>query len=232
MKIKRLSALLTILVLLMMTTSLWASGGSSTSTTDRARPTEEEPVLTPEQQAEQRYNTGISMRDRAWKLEKKLEDADEKSRAKLEKKVGKAYKSAAREFEQAAKLMPGYFQAYGSLGYSLRKMGDYENALVAYGHALEIEPGYTEAIEYRAEAYLGLNRLGEARAAYMQLFDIDRPKADELMTAMSEWIEHHAAESGLDDQSLGEFKAWVQERSEMATKSASLRTGQASSWQQ
>lgn len=232
MKIKRLTVLLTILLLLTMTTSLWASGASSSSTTDRAKPTqaEEEPILTPEQRAEQRFNTGISMRDRAWKLEKKVADADEKTQAKLMKKVEKAYKNAAREFEQAALLMPGYYQAYGSLGYSLRKLGDYENALVAYGHALEIEPGYAEAIEYRGEAYLGLNRLGEARAAYMQLFDIDRPKADELMTAMNAWIEHHAAESGVDAESLGEFKAWVQERAEMATKSASLRTGQASSW--
>ena len=50
--------------------------------------------------------------------------------------------------------------------------------------ALELAPDYGEAIEYRAEAYLGLDRIDDAKKAYMQLFNLDRALADELMEAM------------------------------------------------
>ncbi|MDH3628934.1 MAG: hypothetical protein OEV00_15950 [Acidobacteriota bacterium] len=230
LKIDRLRVLFVVLLALTVVTGVMAAGGSSKPQQTEPTDAEEELELTPEQRAEQRYNTGISMRDRAWKLQKKAADADDAAKAKIEKKIAKSYKSAAREFEQAVALKPDFYQAYSSLGYSLRKIGDYENSLVAYGHALEIEPGYTEAIEYRGEAYLGLHRLDEARAAYLQLFDIDRAKADELMEAMHEWLEHHAAGSGLAAESVDSFRGWVAERAEMATQNASLRTGQRSNW--
>ena len=72
------------------------------------------------------------------------------------------------------------FQAWGSLGYAYRVTGNYPASLEAYAKALEIQPAYTPAIEYRAEAYLGLGRLDEVKSAYMTLFNSDRKRADEL----------------------------------------------------
>ena len=66
-----------------------------------------------------------------------------------------------KPFQAAVKKNPALFQAWGSLGYAYRKVGNYPASLEAYGKALEIEPNYTPAIEYRAEAYLALNRLDE-----------------------------------------------------------------------
>ena len=44
--------------------ALWGSGGSSVP--------EAPPPQTPEEQARERYNQGLSLRDSAWRLEKKL----------------------------------------------------------------------------------------------------------------------------------------------------------------
>jgi tetratricopeptide (TPR) repeat protein len=55
-----------------------------------------------------------------------------------------------------------------------------------YSKALELNPAYPEAIEYRGEAYLGLNKINEAKEAYMALFRESRrlprsPWARELL---------------------------------------------------
>ena len=69
--------------------------------------------------------------------------------------------------------------------------------MAAYNQALEIQPDYAEAIEYRAEAFLGLNRLDEVKEAYMQLFREDRERADELMSAMQQWVDQRQTRRGL-----------------------------------
>ena len=55
-----------------------------------------------------------------------------------------------------------FHEAFSSLGYARRKLGMYEGALSAYDTALSLVPNYAEAVEYRAEAYLALNRIPEA----------------------------------------------------------------------
>lgn len=181
------------------------------------------PSVSPVDQAADAYNRGIKYRDKAWKLEEKAMTASGDDRAKLEGKIQKEYQKAARAFEAAVDTNPEMYQAHGSLGYALRRTGQYEASLEAYNRALEIAPDYAEAVEYRAEAYLGLNRLDEAKEAYMALFRSDRERADELMTAMKQWIENRSDDSGsVETGVIEDFETWVQKRAEIAGHTASL----------
>ena len=196
--------------------SVAMAGGGSAKDAISSRTTEPEQALTPEQQAIEHYNSGISHRDRAWRLEKKLEAAADKARAKLEKKLRNSYRAAKAEFERAIRYVPTMYEAHSDLGYCLRKLGDYEASLEAYGRALDIQPGYAEAIEYRAEAYLGLNRIEDAKAAYIQLFGNAREQADKLLEAMGRFVEDDDAAKNLAPAEFEAFARWVNERREIA----------------
>jgi len=187
-----------------------AAGGSSVPSAD------------PADQAAEAYNRGLASRDKAWKLEAQAEaSSDPKQRAKLEQKAQKEYSKAIRAFRSATEADPAMHQAFSSLGYVLRKSGRYEDSLEAYNQALELEPGYAEAIEYRAEAFLGLDRLDEAKEAYMLLFRDDRERASELMTAMQRWVEAHQSDPGeLDPSVVDSFSVWVRDRAEISGNTA------------
>lgn len=199
-----------------------ASGGSSTSATVT-------PALTPQQLAIEDFNRGLRYRDKAWELEKKAEDS-----AKADKLLVKAEKSwgrAVSAFQESIANEPTMYQSHGSLGYSYRKLGRFEEALQAYDRALELRPTYVEAIEYRAEAYLGLDRIDDAKEAYMQLFRLDRAEAETLMGAMETWLEtERQQQSSQAGERLDDFGIWLQERSEIASQTAMLTTGQGRSW--
>ncbi len=95
---------------------------------------------------------------------------DARKQKKALDKARKTYSTALRKFAQAIELQSGMYQAWNYLGYSQRKLGNYQDALIAYDRALSIKPGYAEAIEYRGHAYLGLNRLSEAKESYLALY--------------------------------------------------------------
>ena len=178
----------------------------------------------PQDNAVMSFNDGISSRDRAWKLEKELAAAkDDAAKAKLEGKILKAYQSAIRAQRNAVRYNPDLFQAYGELGYALRKTGDHAAALEAYDKALSIQPGYAEAIEYRAEAYLGLNRIDEARQAYMTLHNGgDATRAKMLADAMTKWLEQRRADpAGVPAEAIDEFATWLTQRTEISRTTAS-----------
>ena len=226
MKRKTISrALVAGLTLLLTPMVLEAAGGSSSP----ALPT---PERTPADEAKAEYERGLRFRDKAWKLEEKAASAtNSKERGKLELKVQKEFKKAVRAFGNATKANPGMFQAFSSLGYALRRTGDYEAALEAYDRALALEPRYTEATEYRGEAYLGLNRLAEAKQAYLHLFRADRERAEELIAAMKTWVDKRSSEPGeLDRATIDSFAAWVEERSQISEQTASLFGSETSSW--
>ena len=181
--------------------------------------------------AEAAHNRGLKYRDKAWELAEELETASGSERAKLEKKIQKEYEKAIRAYRTAIKTKPEMHQAHTSLGYALRKTGRYEESLEAYNTALELEPTYTEAIEYRAEAYLGLDRIDEAKEAYMELFRMDRKRADELMEAMAAWVEKRQQDpAGVSVAKIEEFTGWVRERGGLAKQTAALSGAEGSSW--
>jgi len=197
----------------------FAGGGGAVKVPKKSKETGK----TAEQEAAEHYNRGIAHRDAAWNLEKQLAaSTEEKSRAKLEKKIRKEYLSAVDAFQAAVDRNVGMFQAHSDLGYALRKTGDYESSLASYDRALAIEPGYTLAVEYRGETYLALNRTDEAKDAYLMLFSEDRAQADKLLSAMKGWVEQRSSSPG-DGIQAGEvesFGAWVVEREEISGQTA------------
>ncbi len=108
-------------------------------------------------------------------------------------------------------------QAYNGMGFSYRKLGDYAKALDNYDRALQLAPNFPDAIEYRGEAYLALNRLDDAKQSYLTLFAMDRKQADSLMAAMKSYVEKKKADpTGVDAAALAAFETWIAERATVA----------------
>jgi tetratricopeptide (TPR) repeat protein len=166
---------------------------------------------------------GLEARDKAWELEKKAAAAEGAEADKLLKKAQKEFERAVKFQRNAVTANPRMHQAHSSLGYALRKTGDYDASIAAYDRALAISPGYTEAIEYRAEAYLALNRLEDAKQAYMVLIQNDQARADELMSAMKKWLaQNEAGSNAVSASDLEAFASWVEERADIAGQAAML----------
>jgi tetratricopeptide (TPR) repeat protein len=181
----------------------------------------------PEQLAIGDYNSGVRELGKAKDHEADAAKAatDEK-KAKALEKAHKAYGNALDQFERAADENPAMYQAWNYVGFCQRHLGDYQAALTAYSHALEVNPAYAEAVEYRAEALLGLNRIEDVKSDYMRLFRDVRPLADELMTAMHRWVDERQHDSkGVSNEDLAAFAKWVDERTTVAQQTASLTTG-------
>jgi tetratricopeptide (TPR) repeat protein len=187
----------------------------------------------PEEQARSLYNSGVHAVAKADDLEADAaRQTDAKKQAKLAEKSRGAYAGALKKFSRATELNPAMHEAFNYVGYTNRKLGNYEAALVAYDRALALKPGYPEAIEYRGHAYLGLNRLSEAKEAYLTLYAGNRKLASQLLAAMQKWVgEHRGNAGGIDGAMLDSFASWVSERNTIAGQTASLtREGVAAAW--
>ena len=153
---------------------------------------------------------------------KRLEKADQ-IESKNPKQARKEYEAALKDFQAAAEASPDNYRAHNGAGYSLRKLGNYERALASYERALVLAPTSSEAIEYRAEAYLGLNRLDAAKQSYMHLFVHDRTASNVLMKAMKAWVEKRRAQpAGVEPAAIDAFDAWVRERDTLALSVGNL----------
>jgi tetratricopeptide (TPR) repeat protein len=178
--------------------------------------------LTPEEQAKQAYNQGARAVKAADKLSKAADEAkDEKKKTKSQDKAKRQYENARGYFAAAVQRKPTMHEAWNYIGYTSRKLGEFDKALAAYDEALRLNPSYAEAIEYRGEAYLGLNRLEDAKNAYMQLFRDARPLADQLMAAMQKWVSERRA-AGAPAAEVDALAQWIDERANIARQTASL----------
>jgi tetratricopeptide (TPR) repeat protein len=197
-----------------------AASGSSAMTPPR----QQMPTASPEQEATEYYNDGISYRDKADKYEKEATaENDAAKKAKLLEKSKGQHESSIKKYLKAVAKNPQMVPAWGSLGYAYRKAGNYPAALEAYDKALALEKSYTPAIEYRAEAYLGLGRLDDVKSAYMTLFNTDRKRADELTSAIDQWLERKKSDpTGIDPTKLDEFGKWASDRKQLAAQTSSL----------
>jgi tetratricopeptide (TPR) repeat protein len=192
------------------------AGGGSFSMPERQ--------MTPEDQAKAAYNQGVRAVKAADKLAKTADEAtDDKKKAKAEDKAKRQYENARGYFASALQRKADMYEAWNYVGYTSRKLGDYDKALQSYDEALRIFPTYGEAIEYRGEAYLGLNRIEDAKGAYMQLFQSKRPLADQLMAAMQKWVAQRRA-AGNAAAEVDALAQWIDERSNIARQTASLAT--------
>jgi tetratricopeptide (TPR) repeat protein len=64
---------------------------------------------------------------------------------------------------------PWHDNAHNMLGYSWRKIGNYELALEHYHTALTLNPRHRDALAYLGEAYLDLDRIDDANATFRRL---------------------------------------------------------------
>jgi tetratricopeptide (TPR) repeat protein len=178
--------------------------------------------MTPEEQAKAAYNQGVRAVKAADKLAKTADEAtDEKKKAKASDKAKRQYENARGYFASALQRKGDMYEAWNYVGYTSRKLGEYDKALQSYDEALRLNPSYGEAIEYRGEAYLGLNRIEDAKKAYMQLFSSSRPLADQLMAAMQKWVADRRA-AGNAVPEVDALAQWIDERSNIARQTASL----------
>ena len=190
------------------------------------------PTMTPEQQAAARYNHGLKMQAKGDEAEQKAAAAtDEKKRTKALESAQKSWGKARQDYEHAIALDAQHYQAHGALGYVLRKQGKFDASLASYDKALAIKPGFTPAIEYRAEAYLGLNRIEEAKADYITLFATDRKNADVLAAAMAKWVEDRKKDpKGVSAAAVEDLTKWLESRQEIAAKTSALLPPKDARW--
>jgi tetratricopeptide (TPR) repeat protein len=173
--------------------------------------------MTPEERAVEAYRAGDEHRVKGKKLE---EEAAKKTGTDADKTAAKArseFEKSLKDFKNAAQLNPQLFQAYNGMGFGYRKTGDYAKALEMYDQAIKMAPGFfSEAVEYRAEAYLALNRLDDARKAYLDLFAADRKQADILLVAMKAWVASHRSDANSDPAAVSDLEKWIGEREGLA----------------
>ena len=213
---KRVFALLTLCLPAVLFASGPGGGGGSAPMASRS----------PHDQAVDFYNSAEHRLEGLTKMHDEMKaSTDPQKVEKLKAKINKGLENAAADFERATRNDPNLYQAYSELGFTYRKLGKYTESLDAYNKALELQPGYTPAIEYRAEAMLGLNQLDEVKSAYMTLFNADRPKADILMVSMKSWVaERKTNPNGLDAAKLDDFSKWVSSRDTVAGQTSSVAT--------
>lgn len=179
------------------------------------------------------YNTGVEQVRKADDFDVAATAlAEGPKKAKAANEARSLYSTALGQFQHAVQADPKMYQGWNYVGYAHRKLGDYDDALEAYERALALHPGYPEAIEYRAEAYLAVNRIADAQQSYLDLFASDRAIAGKLLDAMKTWIaSQRSAAAASNLPAVNDLDKWVQERAQIAAQTVSLtREGAAASW--
>jgi len=140
----------------------------SVPTTDSAQPATASPARA---EAEQSYALAY---EEIGKANKNLEGGKAKNAQKM-------FKRALGRVENAVSLDPTYHEAWNLLGYSARRLGDYDKAFMAYGKCLDLKHDYAPAREYLGEAWL---EKGDAAKAREQLVMLERfnPESEESKT--------------------------------------------------
>jgi tetratricopeptide (TPR) repeat protein len=160
--------------------------------------------LTPEQKAIEQYNQGVALRDRAAKLAQKAENLEGAKREKTLKKADKSLQNSITAFKMATEFDPELTPAWGNLGLMYARTGQFADAVRAFDGALAIEPNFVEAIQYRAEALLSLDRVDEAKQSYQTLLTTNRQQAARLLDSMKSWAQRNENSSA-----SGDLKNWL-----------------------
>ncbi len=173
----------------------------------------------PDKAATKAYTNGMKYLAKAHELEDQAsKSADAEKKAVLSDKVGDAYGRALDYFTEVLRNKPSMYDAWSRVGYIHYRLGAYRESIDDYNHALALKPDVTEAIRYRAEANLSLDRLEEARYAYLDLAAHDPAQAQELLAGMRKWLQsHRAASNGVRPADIDAFDKWLQERGAAAT---------------
>src|ERR1700730_7642688 len=205
----------------------FAHGGGSMSGGGGAGPAAGSASSTPADMAKAAYNSGVRSIKKAQESESDAAKASNPQKsAKALDKAHEYYSKALEQFIDAVSQQPNMYQAWNYIGFANRHLRSYHAKLSADGKELELDPAYPEAIEYRGEAYLGLNKIDAAKEDYMALFRESRGLADELMAAMRRWTDARRTDAqGLAPEVVEAFSKWVDERAGIAAQTASLALG-------
>lgn len=108
------------------------------------------------------------------------------------KDAQKKFKKALDSAQEAVRLDAKYHEAWNLVGYTSRKLGNYDVALKAYETCLDLKPDYAPAREYLGEAYVELGQIDKARE---QLVMLDHQEATEeaqtLKSKIDAWSSAH-----------------------------------------
>lgn len=126
------------------------------------------------------------------------------------KAVREGFAMARDSFRSAVGADPNMKEGWNMLGYTSRRLGDYEESLQAYEKALALAPDYPEAIEYRAELFLLTGRLAETREAYAVLQKFDASYAGALKSSLKDFVKSRKAFPASVTEDEGKaFTKWV-----------------------
>ena len=149
---------LTILLFVLISSPAFSAGSSGGSSGGG----EEKPVT--------QYQIAEKMIKKAKKLEKKNKTD----------KAQKHYKKAIGYLLKHNKKFPADPNTLNYLGFTHRKVGDYENAEIYYSMGLELDPKHVGINEYMGELFVVTNRLDKARERLAVLKDCNCKEYDEL----------------------------------------------------
>lgn len=181
----------------------------------RPPPRSAAPPALSEQSAIDAYNQGYAAIQRADHSQALAEASSAgKEQADAERAARDSYRESLRHFKAAIRFDGSMHEAYTYLGYANRKLGNHAKALEAYEQALRIFPDYPHAIEYQGQAFLGLDRIEQARFNYLRLYALNKGQAAKLLQAMRAWVESHK-NAELDGVEVSGFADWVARRSDL-----------------
>jgi tetratricopeptide (TPR) repeat protein len=153
------------------------------------------------------YNLGYEIFEKTVQMENAAAGSAAKARA-AEPEVKKGFAEAREHFRSVVAADPNMKEGWSLLGYTSRRLGDYEESLSAYDAALKLQPDYPEAIEYRAELFLLTGRLDQAKQAYASLQKSSPSYAGVLLQSMRNWAGTSAA-AQVTPAERDAFKTWI-----------------------
>ncbi|MFO7324496.1 MAG: tetratricopeptide repeat protein [Pseudomonadota bacterium] len=162
-----------------------------------------------EMSARLNYNVGFETFEKTQRLEMQAGSLKGAALRRHEAEVRKGYAEARERFQAAVEANPQMKEAWNLIGYTSRRLGDYEASLAAYDRALSLSPDYPEAIEYRAELFLLTGRFDDVKAAHAKLKEMSPSYADVLVASMKEWAANKDA-PGARAPGRDAFVAWIQ----------------------
>tara|TARA_B100001057_G_scaffold423234_1_gene445241 strand:- start:113 stop:607 length:495 start_codon:yes stop_codon:yes gene_type:complete len=146
-----------IVLLFVLITSYSYSAGGGGGEEDKTKPVSQ-------------YDIAVKMIEKAKKLEKKN---------KIDK-AQKRYKKAIGYLLKHNKKFPADPNTLNYLGFTHRKVGDYENAEIYYSLGLELDPKHVGINEYMGELFVVTNRLDKAKERLAVLKDCNCKEYKEL----------------------------------------------------
>jgi tetratricopeptide (TPR) repeat protein len=200
--------LISALAILALAPAAWAvpdGGGGGMGPRNAAPETAQDPKTA----ARNSYNLGMESVQSVAKLE--LEAASMPAfAAQYRENALVGFRKARDNFRKAVTSDPEMKEGWNMLGYTTRRLGEYEDSLKAYEKALALSPNYPEAIEYRAELFLVTGRLAQTKEAYATLLKLEPSYAGVLKTSMQDFLKSKRAfPASVTAKDSEDFAKWV-----------------------